>query len=372
VPLEHNNYDSLATSRRASLTQIRHLWEDAAQCDTTLTIRPRLLARLAEKRVKPERFSRSLLFRHIFAGEPSLLSHFPIQLGHKPIKCEGASILEFIRSGFPRAKRARVRGARSVRYLPIPKVVDLWRSANSVFGVTDLHYIGTRFDARLNTSALNDFNLLPRGTDGYQSQDSLVVSSAKAFTDSHSDDHSGSNHCFEGAKLWLMWDTTEGFKHGLEDVERCKVKRQASFDIQAFLSMRSSSWLLIGPGQTIFVPGNLTHKVITLRQYLGLGSFYAALPSFIDSIARWTHLPPVWARQPRGNDNHCCVAFIMRRAIRRIHILNRATERERLRWGVPFLQARLQQLQSNRDSTIRDLMEEAPNLKAFIRAAQRL
>jgi hypothetical protein len=34
--------------------------------------------------------------------------------------------------------------------------------------------VDTRFDRRIDTTALNDFNLLPRGTDGCGSKDSLV------------------------------------------------------------------------------------------------------------------------------------------------------------------------------------------------------
>jgi hypothetical protein len=34
------------------------------------------------------------------------------------------------------------------------------------------------------------------------------------FTDSHSDDPDGSNHCFVGRKLWLVWDTFLGIGRG--------------------------------------------------------------------------------------------------------------------------------------------------------------
>jgi hypothetical protein len=34
--------------------------------------------------------------------------------------------------------------------------------------------VWARFDRRIDTTALNDFNLLPRGTDGCESKDSLV------------------------------------------------------------------------------------------------------------------------------------------------------------------------------------------------------
>jgi hypothetical protein len=330
-----------------------------------------MLGALQEKRVQPERFSRPRMFDHMLEGEPSLFSHLPVCLRYAPPNGEPlAALLQELRTGFPRAKRARVRANEneSIRYLPIPAVVNKWCFTKSTFGVTDLHYVGTRFDARLDTAALNDFNLLPRGTEGFQSQDSLVISSTGAVTDSHSDDHSGSNHCFTGAKLWLMWELAEGFDHGLEDVERCDTQDGAAFSIAAFLALRSSRWLLISDGQTIFVPGHLTHKVITLQQYLGLGSFHAALPSFVDSLIRWAQLPPLWVRR----DKHCNVAFVTQHAIGKIRALRNAPKHECVKWGVPHLRARLRRLASNRDPILCGLIEGTPHIKAFLRAAHPL
>jgi hypothetical protein len=364
-----DDYNSAATQRELTTSQVRYIWEKATAVDPSLYIRPEQVARLEEKRVKRDHFSRSRLFNRIMAGEPSLFSGFPVRLRHSSSEPK-ASVLDEIRSGFPRSKRARVRVGKSISLSPIPSVVDRWQRATSVFGVTDLHYIGARFDARLDTDALNEFNLLPRGAYGFQSQDSLVISSTGAFTDSHSDDHSGSNHCFVGSKVWLMWDTLEGLASGLEDAERCRVKGRAAFDVAAFLSLRSSRWLLIRTGQTIFVPGHLTHKVITLEAYLGLGSFYAALPSFIDSLARWTQLPPLWAKG--SADRRCCTPFLTQRAIRRIRTLRNAPEQERQRWGVPYFKVRLRQLQNDPNAVIRTLTKSEPNLDALIREAQRL
>ncbi len=242
----------------------------------------------------------------------------------------------------------------------------------SVFGVTDLHYIGTRFDARVDTRNLNDFNLLPRGTDGFQSQDSFVISSSGAVSNSHSDDHSGSNHCFTGAKLWLLWDTLEGLKHGLEDAEHCDVYGRAAFDLPTFAALRSSRWILIGPGQTMFIPGNLTHKVITLQPYLGLGSFHAGLPGFVDLLMRWKQFPPIWASAFGGADPYS-VGFITRRAIRRIRSLRQASGTERHRWGMPYLKKRLHGPDLDPDVLEREpAMRDNADLMAFIRAARQM
>lgn len=284
----------------------------------------------------------------MLAGEPSLFTRFPIRLDDADAESllDKTTVLSEIRSGFPRNKRARVRNEKSFAYLSVPGVVDKWSRGKSTFNVPDLHYIDTRFDRRIDTSALNDFNLLSRGTYAFQSQDSLVVSSTGAFTDSHSDDHGGSNHCFTGEKLWLMWNTVEGLERGLEDVERCDVVAQAKFDIQEFLQMKSSRWLLIEPGQTMFIPVNMTHKVITLENYLGLGSFHAAFPSFLDSLLHWAKFPPLWA-DPAGQQQEYSVAYLVRRAARMLDALRKARVVVRTHWGVPYFKARLTRLRKS-------------------------
>jgi hypothetical protein len=367
------DYVSFARSNLPTNQQIQRIWDDASQYDSSLCSHSKMTSKLLEKRIVPEHFSRSQLFARMLSGSPSLFSDFPLHLRTSSKELSGDVVLNEIKGGFPRAKRARVRVGPLVRYVPIPEVAGKWKRAHSIFGVTDLHYIGTRFDTRLDTSSLNDFNLLPRGTDGFQSQDSLVISSAGGFTDSHSDDHSGSNHCFTGAKVWLMWDTIEGLRHGLEDAERCKIRGRAAFDTRIFLSLSSSRWLLIASGQTIFIPGHLTHKVITLEKYLGLGSFHAGLPSFIDTLLHWKNLSPLWSRPRKRDDSHCCVSFITDRAIRKVRALERATKAERFRWGVPYLQTRLRQLRSEHHSVIGESpSKEDGNLVRFVRAAQRL
>src|SRR5215470_11947266 len=293
--MEHASCEPLAKKVRMTAREMRQVWDAAAQFDETVTMAPGLAGRLVPKRIVPMPYSRSQLFDRMLLREPSLFANFPLPEGETADpRPTGPLVAEEIRAGFPRAKRARVRGRADIEYLSIPGVMDRWARAKSVFGVTDLHYIGTRFDDRVDTRNLNDFNLLPRGTQGFQSQDSLVISSRGAVSDSHSDDHSGSNHSFTGTKLWLLWDTIEGFENGLEDAEHCEVYGRAAFDLRAFSAMRSSRWIFIGPGQTMFIPGNLTHKVITLEKYLGLGSFHAGLPGFVDLLTRWRDLPPLW------------------------------------------------------------------------------
>ncbi len=369
--MKSGDYNLLAAKCQMTGSEIQSLWNAAAQFDETLNFRPRMISALAAKRVAPMSHSRSRLFEGMALREPRLFVDFPIRWRlDRDGRQETARAAEEISSGFPRALRARVRTCKTTSYHAVPAVIERWRGEKSVFGVTDLHYPGTRFDRRVDTSNLNDFNLLPRGTDGFQSQDSLVISAAGAVTDSHSDDHSGSNHSFAGTKLWLLWDTLEGFSHGLEDVEHCDVYDRAAFDLPAFLAMTSSRWILVGPGQTVFISANQTHKVITLEKYLGLGNFFAGFPGFVDLLIRWQQLKPKWAAAGTGPYS---VEFITRLAIRRLRSLRKASRSERHRWGLPYLKKRLRRADSDLDAMRQGAMLGGnANLAAFIRAAQRM
>ncbi|MCP3394925.1 hypothetical protein NLM27_39935 [Bradyrhizobium sp. CCGB12] len=369
--MEHFDYGSLSAKSHLAALEIDRVWKSAACFDRTLRIEARSFVRLAEKRVRPTTFARSKLFDKMASNEPILFSNFAIRpyFNHGRLSTDG--LLRELRAGFPNSTRARVRTSESVNYAPIPIVLDRWRKARSRFGVTDLHYIGTRFDRRIDTSGLNDFNLLPRGTDGYESQDSLVISTAGGFTDSHSDDHSGSNHSFVGTKLWLLWDTLEGFEHGLEDVERCAVYNRAAFDMDAFLAMKSSCWIFIGPGQTMFIPANLTHKVVTLEQYLGLGSFHAGLPGLPNLLSHWAKLSPSWAA-PFQPGRRGSVEFLVRRAVRRVRELKTQSRTEQYRWGLPYMRKVLRRMLIDRVQDPRWTEVGHANFNNFVIAASQI
>lgn len=365
-----SDYARLSARPWLAKQELERVWKTAAQFDRSLDPRPRTLGRLAAKRVVPCKFSRAELFRRMSLNEPVLFADFPVRPNFDHGRLSEAGLLDALRTGFPRALRARVRTAGSINYKPVPAVLDKWTARRSSFGVTDLHYIGTRFDSRIDTSGLNDFNLLPRGTDGYESQDSLVVSTTGGFTDSHSDDHSGSNHSFTGTKVWLLWDIFEGFAHGLEDVERCTVHDQAAFDLGEFLSMRSSRWIFIGPGQTMFIPANLTHKVITLEPYLGLGSFHVGLPGMPSLLSHWARLPPYWSAPFRAGERGS-VEFLTQRAIRKIREVRTAGRSEQYRWGLPQMKAALRRITAKNFPDPRWTEAGRANIEAFVAAASR-
>ena len=142
---------------------------------------------------------------------------------------------------------------------------------------------------RIDCSHLSSFNLLAGAPDPIGTEEilTMVVSSAGTLSDSHTDDPDGSNHCFAGEKLWLVWHTFQGLAQGLEDVERCDVfGDRAAFSLAGFLAVPGSRWFVVRPGLTLFLPGHLRHKVITLERYLGVGSFFVMLPSYLCTLLR--------------------------------------------------------------------------------------
>ena len=109
--------------------------------------------------------------------------------------------------------------------------------------------------------------------------------------------------------------------------------------------------LVFEAGQTIFLPGHLTHKVITLEDYLGVGSFFVMLPSYLRTLSRWTHHTPLWALDIPTSKRLELVDQITRRVIDKIRRLTYASEQERSRWGVAYLYSSARDLQ--RTSTVR-------------------
>jgi hypothetical protein len=233
--------------------------------------------------------------------------------------------------------RAQVGPQRARRHLRVAELMRRWHSGRHLVSVTDLHVRGTPLARQIDTRALSAFNLLPRGNPAMQRQEmmTLVISSAGNVTDSHSDDPDGSNHCFVGRKLWLAWDTFEGRAAGLQDCEREPVDGQARFTMAAFCSVPSARWWTIEDGQTLFLPGRYTHKVVTLAPYIGIGSFYVTPASCLDSLMRWYVNGPLWGgpeADPDG-DNAGLVDAIVRTMQRRTEALAGAPAAQRQAWG---------------------------------------
>jgi hypothetical protein len=319
------------------------IFRQARRIDATLKILPKHHAEMRRRRIHPVAFSRDILFSSMAAGKPVVFTGVPVPVLGEQSVGQRQAVFDNLRSGIPKQQKFRVRQGRDGerrQSLNIDQLLRRWQGDRALVSITDLHIRGSRLFNRIDCSALSDFNLLvgARYPASAEEMLTMVVSSAGVFTDSHSDAPDGSNHCFVGKKLWLVWDTFEGIARNLEDVERSGSDReQAAFSISAFLSVPGSRWFLVEDGQTLFLPGHLTHKVITLEDYIGIGSFFVMLPSYWRTLLRWSKHTALWALEAPPDRRMTLVDMITRRIIRKLKWLAGRPEREQARWGVPHL-----------------------------------
>jgi hypothetical protein len=249
-----------------------------------------------------------------------------------------------------------------------------WSGGRAIVNVTDLHIRGTPITKLIDITPLSDFNLLPRSRlEAIQELEilTLVVSSGGSFTDSHTDDPDGSNHCFTGRKLWLIWDEVSGLARGLQNVERCEVVEQAAFDIGAFLSLSKSGWCVLSKGQTLFLPGNYAHKVITLEHYLGIGSFFVMLPHYLRTLLRWKLQAPLWSLNYSNGESTSLLEDITRMVTRRVRALMDAPPNVRRFWGLEHLIRSVSYWETTCPHTEKRVLTDCPSSSKFLEVIRR-
>lgn len=319
------------------------IWDRALKVDPTVRVSERDARALARRRVTPVPFSSDALFMAMAEGRPILFNDVPVPVTGEATLGTRDAVLRGLADSFgPREKFCvRCGPSRTPKQLTVDQLLHRWADDRAKVSVTDLHIRGSRIMRRIDCSSLSGFNLLAGAPDPVGTEEilTMVVSSAGTLSDSHTDDPDGSNHCFAGEKLWLVWDTFEGLARGLEDVERCEVFDQAAFSIARFLDVPGSRWFTVKAGQTLFLPGHLTHKVITLERYMGVGSFFVMLPSYLRTLLRWTAHTPLWALNAAPEKRLELVDKITRRVIRKVGQLSDGPKAEQARWGLPHLQA---------------------------------
>lgn len=333
--------------RRNSWPSIINTFEQAACLDRTLRVSREQLRSLCQRELQPVSFSRDRMFSCMRNGLPLLVTDLPVAVRGEQEYGVTDAILAALSEGFPKNRKIRVRCGPSgeERLLVVKELLRRWTSGRARTHVTDLHIRGTAVSKRIDCSQFSDFNLLAgaRGEPGAQEMLTMVVSSAGALSDSHSDVPDGSNHCFAGRKLWLVWDTFLGLSRNLEDVSRCETTTHAAFSVERFLSVPGSRWFTVEPGQTLFLPGHLTHKVITLDDYLGVGSFFVMLPSYLRTLIRWTEHTPLWALDTAEDRRLDIVNQITRLVISKVRTLAAEPQHERSRWGITYLQSAVEE-----------------------------
>lgn len=266
-------------------------WYRAAEIDKTLKISNKVLKKLPALEIKPQNYTRHKMFMSIAQQKPILFKDFPLRATMQPffMNANGTAFeLKKLLKNAPETL-TRLGKTKRVRYLPPDKVVDKWQRERGILSANDIYFRDLKLDRVFNCEAISEFNILPLARKDIRDLEvaTIILGSSGFFTDSHSDDPDGCNYCVEGKKLWLVWDRKEGQNNGLEDCEYNEVYTQAKFSLPSFLKTRSARWFTVSEGQTIFLPGNLTHKVITLEKYFGLGIFHVSLPNVLSSLSRW-------------------------------------------------------------------------------------
>ncbi|MBK9731293.1 MAG: hypothetical protein IPO83_08405 [Chitinophagaceae bacterium] len=269
-----------------------HAIREAMPYDNTLLLTKATEKGLAEKYLAPRRYTRNKLYQSMFEGKTIVFTDYPISL-KVPQGADKISFLSgLLQAYIPQKEIIKIRTGTKHRIIKVTvrETLARWTRGRSRFGVTDLHFRGTRLFDKIDADAISHFNLLPRFSAevSFLEMLTLVISAKGIFSDSHSDDGDGSNHCFTGKKLWFAWDREEGRKMGLEDCTYDPVDEQAKFSIDKFLSLSSAHWFIVSENRTLFMPGNFAHRVITLEKYIGFGSFYVSFPNYFNAVKRWT------------------------------------------------------------------------------------
>jgi Cupin-like domain len=361
-------FDAALQGTRKALKELAHkrLWPHKPQLHSLVGTPTSLLEPLTIHA------RRKALFAAAAEGLPILLPNVQVPVAREAKMGVQSALLRAIARAF-RAKEtasAQVgrRGAR--RVLPIPELLRRWQRNRHTVSITDLHVRNTTLERDIDTSELSGFNLLPLGTESMRRQEmmTLVMSSRANVTDSHSDDPDGSNHCFVGRKLWLAWETFEGRKAGLQDCSRDDINDRARFDLTAFASLKSAKWWTVGPGETLFLPGRFSHRVITLERYLGIGSFYCTPSSCLENLSRWYDYGALWSLDDPEGDNQGLTDEIAIALVKKLRHLAEQTSQTQEKWGLDFASLGFHHWQRHWTTSRRnDLLRSHPHFAKLVR-----
>ena len=142
----------------------------------------------------------------------------------------------------------------------------------------------------------------------------------------------------------------------------------ARFDIGAFCRLPSAHWWTVEPGQTLFLPGKLTHKVVTLERYIGIGSFYVAPSSCLDSLSRWYLHGPLWSIDDRKGENAGLVDEIATAMAAYLRRLRRRRPTVRRQWGLDFASHSIDRWKRSWSRRQRDVLIARPPFADMLRA----
>ena len=350
--------------------EITDLWEQAACMDPTLMVRSQEMSTWKKRQFLPQSYSRDLLFSLMMQEKVGLFKDFPVRLVGPQSGNTREKVAALIKTSFPKRQRARAQtGPSRFRYqLKVPEVMSRWERGRALVGVTDLHFRDTKIEEAIEFSALKDFDILcsrQRFIDEIETM-SLVICSRGHVTDTHADDCDGSNHCFVGKKLWLAWDRIEGTARGFQDADRDmdQITDRAAFDMEKFLSLPRSCWFIVKDGQTVFLPGRLAHKVVTLEPYLGFGGYHVGLPNHLTSIRRWILYDTVEINQKS------LLGGINNAILRKLDEVRRGSGSLQEHWGLSYMYESIARWEKNEAPETKEFLLKHPVFGAFLRAVR--
>jgi hypothetical protein len=346
------------------------IFDFASTFDCTVSYSSRFQKALASKRISAENFDRDHLFSNLAKNKTSLYFDYP-----KPytelIDTDNPAqqIIQFLielDEDF-KYKIERELGRDPVR-LTISELIQRWLRDDEILRVTNIHTRKTRIPEILDPDAMCPFNLLNNGNPDVERLEmmTLMVSTTGGITESHSDDADVNNHCIAGKKLWLFWDTVEGVTSGLEDNERQMVYSKPKFDMATFLGLESAGWCLVEEGDTLFLPGNHTHKVLTLEKYIGVGGFFVTYPSLLQAFTRWItrrdyyHNKEPLYRERNGTDTADVIEASLLLSAEKTWSVVMKNEEQKKEWGVHFVPLALKKWAASIKPKDRNQLEENP------------
>ncbi len=323
-----------------------------ARNDRTLRLPEAITGRFLERELRPRPYDRKALLADMATQTPTLFSDFPPPLADDIANADDPNqlLIQRLRDSTATDRymtRFGIGSNNSVQHLTVREIMLRWSASQTVLGITDLPVRDRELNLVFDQNFLAFCNLMPISSGTVRRLEMLtaVISKAGKLTESHSDDLAVCNHCCIGKKLWFVWDTQAGLEIGLEDVERVDVRGNARFDIELFLSLEGAKWFFVGPGDTVFLPGMYTHRVYTLKDYVGVGSFYVTLPNVFHSAARWLLQGSIWEWK-EGIDGRRLADDILATAIEKLRELEQGTAPCREAWGYEMLPAALRHMDS--------------------------
>ncbi len=316
------------------MRSFQSLWDSAAEIDPTLRVTSAAARNLRALELRPRHYTRRRFFSAMARQEVMVYDDFPLRRSLRRFFPDDEQLADRLRHLFQRSRPtlAKLGPSKKPQYLPVREVIAHWEVGRRVISANDVFYRHLKLDRKFDCAAIADFSILPTAPPRIRRLEvaTLLMGTAGCMTDSHADDPDGSNHCIAGTKLWLIWDRREGQRHGLQDCEYDTVYAQAAFDLRTFTKLRSARWFLMGEGRTLFMPGNHTHKVITLERYLGISSFYVGLPNALSSVSRWKLHGTIMITDAHRNT-------IMRMLIRQLDRVAAGQRALKLQWGFDHL-----------------------------------